>query len=181
MPFAFLLRCGRVLLVLELCAFIYWVVVIGVVGAAHPQTFLGSIVSALHYTATFAVYQGIAEIVKAYEESSSGRRDVVQVQLGNMWIALAAVALVTDCTGLALAMRHNTALPEADKLDATSHNMIVALAALFVALTVVDALWLLALRILVGVQSNFAHTRSISLLTSDSPTPAHQPHVDIRL
>lgn len=143
-----LLRAARGILVLECAAFIYWLVVIGVVTTSHPSAFVESIIAAFHYGATGALYAGMAEIRKAH---ASGRRDEeVNVSLSNMWIALAVVVLVTDSSGLASAVHGELR----DTLSPVHYRMMLSLTAVFVALTVVDLAWLVALRVAIAVDSD---------------------------
>lgn len=142
---ALLLLAGRALLGAELVVFVFWLVVLGVVGSRFPGTFLETIVVAFHYGATFAVYAAIIESERALERRRSGKH--AAAPMVNMWLALAAVALVTDSSGLALLLAEH---PEST-LDAVSFRMLLALNALCVGLCALDLIWLLALRVLVSL------------------------------
>lgn len=159
---------GRLILGAEFALFIYWVVVIGVVGFADPNTFLSSIASAFHYGATFAVYAGITEINKAHQRVERGRRASVEVSMSNMWLATAVVGIVTDIAGLMLVVRSN----ESALLSTAYFALLVTLNALFVAMTAVDIAWLLVLRASIAVQNEEQLTRSaLNMVERLKPPP----------
>lgn len=147
---------GRLILGAEFVLFIYWCVVIGVVGFADPNTFLSSIASAFHYTATFAVYAGIVEINKAHEKVERGRRTSVEVSMSNMWLAIAVVGIVTDIAGLMLVVRGE----DSAFLTTAYWALLVTLNSLFVGMTALDIAWLLVLRASVAVQNEEHLTQS---------------------
>ena len=167
---------GRLLLVLEFALFVYWVVVIGVVGFADPNTFLSSIASATHYGATFAVYAGISEIDKANRRVRAGKRVNVEVSMNNMWIAIAVVALVTDVASVMLVVRGT----DSTFLQTAYWVLLVVLNSLFVGMTALDILWLLVLRASVAVQ-NKEHLSESVLTMMHKAVPPQAPihHLDM--
>jgi hypothetical protein len=147
---------GRVILGAEFVLFIYWCVVIGVVGFSDPNTFLASLASAFHYTATFSVYAGVIEIDKAHKKVERGRRTSVEVSMSNMWIAIAVVGIVTDIAGLMLVVRGE----DSAFLATAYYAILVTLNSLFVGMTAVDIAWLLVLRASIAVQNEEQLTQS---------------------
>lgn len=147
---------GRVILVLEFALFVFWCVLIGVIGFADPNTFLSSIASAFHYTATFAVWAGIAEITKAHSRVERGRRTEIEVSMSNMWIAISVVGIVTDIAGLMLVVRG-----ESGVLATAYWALLVTLNSLFVGMTAIDIVWLLVLRASIAVQNGESLSEAI--------------------
>jgi len=166
---------GRVILALEFVLFVYWCVVIGVVGFADPNTFLSSIASALHYTATFAVWAGIAEITKAHDRVERGRRTNIEVSMSNMWIAIAVVGMVTDIAGLMLVVRG-----ESGVLATAYFALLVVLNSLFVGMTALDIVWLIVLRGSIAVQNGESFCEAV-LGTLRKMRPPPMPLGDLKL
>lgn len=140
---------GRVLLLAEFALFLFWVICIGIIGFADANVFLSSIASAIHYGATFALYAGIGEIVKAHRRVETGKRDEVEVSLANMWIAVAVVGLVPDIASLMFIVRNR----DSPLITTEYWILIVVLNSLFVAMTSLDTAWLLLVRASIAVQN----------------------------
>jgi hypothetical protein len=169
---------GRAILGAEFLVFVYWVTCIGVVGLSDPATFDSSIVSALHYGATFALYMAIIEVERSHHASSHGHGGV-EVPTSNMWLALAVVALVTDTAGLMNVARSSAFAT----LPHLLWVMLVVLNSLLVGMTAVDIAWLLGLRVMLAESKGESFTAAATSMWHKlvppplNPDPVFEFHV----